>query len=58
METGLYGTSEEEVVRNIVSGEIFRELKSGLLRKLGITLEEAKTKNYIPVKPDPEKGEE
>ena len=58
VETGLYGTSEEEVVENLVSGGIARELKSGLLGKLDITLEEAKKKNYIPVKPNPEEGEE
>ncbi len=58
VETGLYGKSEEEVVRNLVSEGLIREVRSGLLAKLDITLEGAKNKNYIPVKPDPEKGEE
>ena len=58
VKTGLYGTSEEEVVENLVSEGIVRKLKSGLLEKLGITLEEAKDKNYIPIKLDPEEVEE
>ena len=48
--TGLYGNNRAEVVRRLASDQIVEELRSGLLKKLGITIEDAKKKNYIPVK--------
>ena len=57
VETGLYGKTEEEVVRTLVSEGISKEI-SGLLKNLGITLEDAEKENYIPIKLDSESKED
>ncbi len=58
VDQGLWGQTEEEVVRTLVSQGVVREFRSGLLGHLGITLDGAKEENYIPVKPDPEPEED
>jgi len=49
-ETGLYGGNRAEVVRRLASDKIVEEFRSGLLERLGMTIGDAKKKNYIPVK--------
>ena len=48
LETGLYGNTREKVLERIVVSWISE--KFDFLKYLGVSLEEAKIKGYIPIK--------
>ncbi len=50
LETGLYGNTREGVVERLVANAIAEMMHADGLEHLGVTIQDARVKGYIPIK--------